>query len=208
MLRGPIFVVATARQGWHASLGALFTESVYCALAAGSYGAVVQALRNAEPEWLTAFFLTAVLPFAFQTLEYLLHWLRGTPHLRLAEFVSLAISGLSALFNWCVMRRGTLLVGDEGGSFGSDLRRLPGLIYSFLTAWPRRPSTRRKTETGLQSVSATTDLSGGVEHAFEDAPFDQFVARDLGRHRDVLSGPARRGEPTWSRDAAGRPGPG
>ncbi|HTR65827.1 MAG TPA: hypothetical protein VMH85_08645 [Terriglobales bacterium] len=138
ILRGPIFIGVTIRHGWEASLGAVFAESVFCALTAGFYGAVVQSLRNAEPQWLTVTFLTVVLPAIFQVLEYGLHWIRGTPHLRLAEIVSVVISALSALFNWYAMRRGSLLVGGEGDSFGKDVRRLPGLLVGFLIALPRR----------------------------------------------------------------------
>jgi hypothetical protein len=125
ILRGPIFLVASIRHGWEASLAAVFAESLFCVVTAGSYGAIVQTLRNAEPQWLTASFLTLVVPAIFQVVEYALHRFRGTPHLRLAEIVSVVISGLSALFNWYAMRRGTLLVGDEGDTFGQDLRRLP-----------------------------------------------------------------------------------
>ena len=142
ILRGPIFLGVTARQGLNASLNALLTESVFCAVTAGFYGAVVQILRNAEPQWLTIIFLTAVIPALFQVLEYSLHWLRGTPHLHLAEIVSLIVSAVSALFNWYAMRRGTLLVGGEGGSFGRDLRRLPRLLFNFLAALPRRLAGR------------------------------------------------------------------
>ena len=142
ILRGPIFLVASIRQGWEASLAAVFTESLFCVITAGSYGAIVQTLRNAEPQWLTVSFLTLVVPAVFQVVEYALHRFRGTPHLRLAEIVSIVISGLSALFNWYAMRRGTLLVGGEGDSFGKDLRRLPVLLFNFLIALPRRVAER------------------------------------------------------------------
>ena len=144
ILRGPIFLGAGARQGWKGSLAALFTESVYCAFTAGFYGAIVQLLRNAEPEWLTILFLTTVLPSVFQVLEYGMHWLRGTPHLRLAEIISIVVSAVSALFNFYAMRRGTLLVGGEGGSFGSDLSRLPRLLLGFLAELPRRAGRHLK----------------------------------------------------------------
>jgi len=35
------------------------------------------------------------------------------------------------------MKRGTLLVGGQGGSFGNDLRRIPALIGGFLMIGPR-----------------------------------------------------------------------
>ena len=144
ILRGPIFLVATVHRGWRSAMAALFTESVFCALTAGFYGAMVQTLRNAEPKWLTAMFLTVAMPALFQVLEYWLHWFRGTPHLRPAEIVSVVVSAISALFNWYAMRRGTLLVGAEGRPFASDLRRLPGLILSFLALLPRKMLERLK----------------------------------------------------------------
>jgi len=144
ILRGPIFLVAAIRQGWAGVLGALFTESAFCAISAGLYGAVVQSLKDAEPQWLTGIVLAFVIPLFFQGFEYLLHWFRGTPHLRIAEIVSVIISGISALFNWYAMRRGTLLVGGEGGSFGRDLGRLPRLIFSFLAILPRKLASNVK----------------------------------------------------------------
>jgi hypothetical protein len=137
-LRGPIFLVATVRRGWQVSLAAFVTECIFCASTAGFYGAIVQALRNAEPQWLTVTFLTLAVPFVFQVFEYALHRYRGTPHLWIVEIVSVIVSALSALFNWYAMRRGTLLVGGEGGSLGADLRRLPRLVFGFLAALPQR----------------------------------------------------------------------
>lgn len=137
ILRGPIFLIASIHRGIEAAAAALLTESVFCVLTAGFWGAIVQALRNAEPEWLTAIFLLVVMPAAFQVLEYWLHWIRGTPHLRPAEIASVVMSAISALFNWYAMRRGTLLVGAEGRALGADLRRLPRLILAFLAELPR-----------------------------------------------------------------------
>ena len=149
-LRGPVFLVASFHRGWRTAAAALLTESVFCVLTAGFYGALVQMLRCAEPEWLTGIFITLVLPATFQVLEYWLHWLRGTPHLRAAEFTSVIISATSALFNWYAMRRGALLVGGEGRAFGTDLRRLPLLIFGFLALLPRRLVERlRKIQAGL-----------------------------------------------------------
>jgi len=143
-LRGPIFLVATVHRGWRSSAGAVLTESFFCLLTAGFYGAIVQTVRNAQPEWLTGVFLTLIMPAAFQVFEYWLHRFRGTPHLRSAEIASVAVSGLSALFNWYAMRRGTLLVGSEARSLGTDLRRLPGLLLGFLAILPRRIVARIK----------------------------------------------------------------
>lgn len=123
---------------------AVLTECLFCMISAGFYGAVIQNLRDAQPQWLTILFLTGVLPAIFQVLEFSLQWVRGTPHLKVAEIVSLAVSAISSLFNWYAMRRGALLVGGEGGTFGSDLRRLPGILLAFFTTLPHRFTQRQR----------------------------------------------------------------
>ena len=136
-LRGPIFLVASFRSGKEAVLLSLATELFFCAVTAGFYGAIVQAFRKAQPQWLTLLFITVILPAILQGFEFLLHWTRGTPHLRLAEMFSTAISAISAIFNWYVMSRHALLVGPEGARFKQDLARLPMLLLGFITALPR-----------------------------------------------------------------------
>ncbi len=159
-LRGPIFLVASVRQGWRATISALLTESMFCLISAGFYGALVQSLRDARPLWLTGVFLTLVIPAVFQALEYLLHWFRGTPHLRLAEIVSLVVSGLSALFNWYAMRRGTLLVGKDSRSFGTDIHKLPRLIAGFLAVLPRQLAARLRGNSMRDQPTSHNSLNG------------------------------------------------
>jgi len=144
ILRVPIFFTASFRSGLVAAVSAVLTESAFCAVAAGFYGSITQLFRLAQPQWLSLLLITVILPALFQGLEYVMHWMRGTPHLRLAELVSAGVSATSALFNWYIMRRDTLLVGQEGGSFATDLARLPGLLLSFITALPRRWLHRHK----------------------------------------------------------------
>jgi len=165
VLRGPIFFIAGVRQGWETAITALFTESFFCALSAGFYGAVVQTLKDGEPQWLTGVFLTLVMPVAFQVLEYLLHWFRGTPHLRIASIVSLIVSALSALFNWYAMRRGTLLVGREGGGFAGDLRRLPRLLFGFLALLPRKLSGKMIAEKMIAGKKLAAKTNAGKTNA-------------------------------------------
>jgi len=138
ILRGPIFFLAALRQGFEVAMASLLAESIFCAASAGFYGAIVQTLKDAEPQWITGVFLSVILPVFFQIIEYLIHWFRGTPHLRVAEIVSLFVGSISALFNWYAMRRGTLLVGRGQGGFGGDLRRLPRLFLGFVALLPRK----------------------------------------------------------------------
>jgi alpha-1,6-mannosyltransferase len=148
LLRGPIFLAATIRRGFLASLSVLLTEFFIGATTAGFYGALMQNLRNSTPVWLTAVFLVVVVPAFFQLFEFAIHTLRGTAHLRAAEIVSLGVGAVSSLFNWYAMRRGALLVGGEGGSFGSDLRRLPRLFFDFLATVPRKLAQDGKSAPG------------------------------------------------------------
>jgi hypothetical protein len=161
ILRGPIFLVAAIRQGWAGVMGALLAEIAFCAATAGLYGSLVQSLKDGEPQWLTGVVLAVVIPALFQTVEYLLHWFRGTPHLRMAEIVSVILSGISALFNWYAMRRGTLLVGREGASFGSDLGRLPRLIFAFLAVLPRKLASSAKRRSLGLLTGTSNGLNGG-----------------------------------------------
>jgi hypothetical protein len=162
ILRGPIFLIATVQRGWRTAMAALLTESFFCAATAGFYGAIVQTLMDAEPQWVTGIFLTVVMPVFFQVLEYLLHWFRGTPHLRGAEIVSIFVSAVSALFNWYAMRRGTLLMGAQAGSFGRDLLRLPRLLLGFVVLLPRKIAERSKTHSvGFFSAILWSDLFHG-----------------------------------------------
>jgi len=144
ILRVPIFLAASFRGGLVAAALAVLTESTFCAVAAGFYGSITQLFRLAQPQWLALLLITVILPGMFQGLEYVMHWMRGTPHLHLAELVSTAVSATSALFNWYIMRRDTLLVGREGSRFATDLARMPGLMLSFITALPRRWLQRHK----------------------------------------------------------------
>lgn len=137
MLRVPVFAVAAARNGLEAVAAAVFTEAVVCGFNAGCYAAVVQAIRNRKPVWLTALTITVALPAVGQVIEYQMHVWRGTPHRVIAVIVSSVLSAVSSLFNWYAMKHGTLLVGGEGREFSYDLRRLPLLLGQFLLFGPR-----------------------------------------------------------------------
>ena len=137
MLRVPVFAVAASRRGLEAVAAAVLTEAVVCGFNAGCYAAAVQAIRNRKPLWLTALMIAVGLPLLGQVIEYQAHAWRGTPHRIPAVIVSAVLSALSSLFNWYAMRRGALLVGNEGRSFSNDLRQIPSLLGHFLMLGPR-----------------------------------------------------------------------
>jgi len=134
VLRGPTYFLVSIRHGWREALAAVGAEVLYCAATSGFYGALTQALCDAEPEWLTALLITFLMPVLMQWIEFLVHFYRGTHNLAAVISWSILISAISSLFNWYAMRRGTLLMGEKSKSFGRDLASLPLLAWRFVLA--------------------------------------------------------------------------
>ena len=137
LYRAVIFFFTTLKAGVEAALAALTVEAVFRVVASGFYGAVAQALRHAQPLWLSALIVTLALPAAIQALEALVHLQAGTPHLWRGLLVSTIAAGLSSLFMWFAMRRGAFLVGEDARPFREDLQHYPYLLAEFLLAGPR-----------------------------------------------------------------------
>jgi hypothetical protein len=78
-----------------------------------------------------------VLPLANHSLEFLVHWLRGTPKLAASITASVIFTALSTSFNLYAMRHGVLTVGVKSKSLREDLGRLLPLLGQFLLAGPR-----------------------------------------------------------------------
>lgn len=135
-VRGGLFLLATWKAGPRAAFGAFVLEAGFYASVAGFYGTVLEAFCQARPVWAATLTLMAVLPALNHTLEFTLHWLRGTAHLPTALAASVAFSLLSACFNLFAMRRGILLVGQQRRSLLDDLQMLPRVIMEFLLVLP------------------------------------------------------------------------
>ncbi len=136
-LRSIIFLCANLSAGSHKALKAMLVEAVYASLASGVFGAITQRIRNARPEWLTGLVISIGLPGTLQFLQYWVHYWMGTPKLVTSMMASLCFAALSSLFNWYVMRHGTLLTGGEGRSFLRDVCGMPRLVWLFVGLGPR-----------------------------------------------------------------------
>ena len=112
-------------------------EAIYGAAAAGFFGALTQALRRCDPAWLVDLFFAIIFPATFQLLNFAIHSALGTARFGSGLIASATFTAISAMFNLFVMRRGALLIGREGKSFGHDLVVLPRLALSFVIAIPR-----------------------------------------------------------------------
>jgi hypothetical protein len=136
LCRGAVFLAAVCRSHHAGRVEAVLLEALYFAVASGIFGALAQSLRSARPAWITEILLFLVVPVLLQSLEFAVHMLFGTATFRAGLFASAALTALSAAFNLYAMRRGALLIGREGKTFGNDICSLPGLALKFLLAMP------------------------------------------------------------------------
>jgi hypothetical protein len=131
-LRAGLFFCVNLTAGWPAAVAAFKTELVFRVITSGFYGALTEAFREAEPAWSAALTVMFLLPFVNQSMELLVHWLRGTQRLLPSIIASACLTAVSTLFNFYVMKRGALIVGHGRRSLGHDLLRLPMLFWDFL----------------------------------------------------------------------------
>jgi len=136
IVRGLIFFCVNLVAGWHAAFAALLTEITFRGAASGFYGALTEAFRFAEPEWAAALAVMILLPLAGHSVEFGVHFLRGTAKLGASIFASVCFTAVSTLFNLYAMRRGALVTGVGRQSLGADVKMMPRLIAGFLAAGP------------------------------------------------------------------------
>lgn len=159
VLRALIFLVTNLSAGWRAATGAMFAEFVYRAMSAGFYGSITQAFREAEPEWAAGTAAALVVPILSHSIEFTIHWLRGTPKILTSMIVSVCFTTVSTLFNFYAMRRGALITGEDAATLRADLQRIPELVGSFLAAGPvaiyakLRPSAAAAWQAGAERVA-------------------------------------------------------
>jgi hypothetical protein len=130
LCRGLVFLLVNLTAGWQAAAGAMLAEFAYRACTAGFSGALTQAFRMAQPRWAAA----VGIPLVSHLLEFAIHWLRGTPNLRLSIVASLVFTVFSTLFNLHAMSRGVLVVGRGSRSLAADLRSLPTVTLTFVSS--------------------------------------------------------------------------
>ncbi|HEY6403703.1 MAG TPA: hypothetical protein VI479_19930 [Blastocatellia bacterium] len=135
--RGTLFFISNLGAGLSAAIAAMVVEAALFATLAGFYGAVVQTFRRAQPAWAATMMVMILTPTVNHTIEYALHTANGTENITAGVVSSITLSVISAMFNLFAMRRGVLIVGDEKASLISDLRRMPRVVFDFVTAIPR-----------------------------------------------------------------------
>jgi len=137
LFRGLLFFCTNLVSGWHAAVGALLAEFVLRAATSGFYGAITESLSAAQPPRAATVAAMVALPCLAHSLEFLVHWLRGTPRLGLSIATSMIFTAFSTAFNLFVMRRGVLVTNGETSSLSHDLNRIPLLFLEFVLAGPK-----------------------------------------------------------------------
>jgi hypothetical protein len=137
LLRATIFFFTNLIAGWHAALGAMLAELVFRSITSGFYGAITESFSLARPAWAATAAAMVALPLLAHSLEFLVHWLRGTPKLGLSIGTSVAFTGLSTAFNLYAMRRGILTTSGSSQSLRHDLSQIPRLLLGFMLVGPR-----------------------------------------------------------------------
>jgi hypothetical protein len=136
-LRATIFFCANLSAGLPAALAALYTELAFRGITSGFYGAITEAFCDVEPAWAAGATVMVLLPILNHSIEFLVHWLRGTHNLATSILASVCFTALSTLFNLYAMRRGALTVGAGSHSLSRDMLRLPRLLLDFVLLVPR-----------------------------------------------------------------------
>jgi hypothetical protein len=134
LFRANIFFTANLTAGRKAAVAAAITELIFRLSTSGFYGALTQSFRRVQPAWVGAAAAAALLPVVSHSIELLVHWLRGTVNLKTSIAASICFTAISTVFNWYVMRRGALVVGEGEASIWSDLARMPMLLAEFFRA--------------------------------------------------------------------------
>jgi hypothetical protein len=132
--RSLVFFFANLHAGPAAAIGAMLAEFAYRGLTGGFYGGLTQAFRGSEPRWLATLSVMFGVPAISHSIEFTVHWLRGTPDLRTSMAASVAFTLLSTLFHFHAMRRGILIVGKGGRSLAADFASLPRVLVSFIAS--------------------------------------------------------------------------
>lgn len=131
LLRSSVFFGVNLGAGWKQALGAMLAEFAFRAVTAGWYGSITQSFRRVRPMWKALLALIPALLLFQHSLEFLLHWARGTPRLFASIGASVAFTFLSTTVNLALMRRNAFVVGPGSRSLLRDFTELPGLIRGF-----------------------------------------------------------------------------
>lgn len=131
--RSPAFLLAGfTSSGPKAAVSAASIEFLVLAAAAGFTGAWLESLHSQPRSPYTRAVVFCLVPAALHLSEIIAHTLAGTPDAARGIFTSVALSVVSSSFCWHTMGRGAMLTSVGAPCLLDDLRRMPGLVISYL----------------------------------------------------------------------------
>jgi hypothetical protein len=132
--RSSVFFVTNVAFGFRTATKAWLVDAVFRVPLVGIYGAIGQAFTDAQPAWAASTVVMIGVPLLARAIEFVIHWIAGTPQLMTGVIVSLACSAVSNPFTLFAMRRGALVVGVDGeDSLWRDVSRLPRIAVDFVS---------------------------------------------------------------------------
>jgi hypothetical protein len=132
LIRAAIFFSTNLSAGTRAAVGAMLAEFVWRFALSGFYGAFTQRLRFATPAWAANLVAGLALPVFNHSIEFAIHYARGTPKLKASIIASVCFTAISMLFNTYAMRQGAMVTGPGGQSLARDMMRMPRIIAGFV----------------------------------------------------------------------------
>ncbi len=131
-IRGVIFFSANLSAGRDAAIGAMEAEFLWRFIVAGFLGSIIQSLRKAQPIWQATLITSIGLPIINHSIEFTVHYMRGTPKLRNSMIASICFTAFAMLFNTYAMRQGVMVTGKEGKPLWLDLLHMPRIFAGFI----------------------------------------------------------------------------
>lgn len=124
LMRGTVFFFTALGSGLAVAVRTLLVDATFRVPLAGACAAVIQDVRFATPVWAALFVALIGIPLMAHAIEIAVHTFAGTPWLWRGVAGSAVLSIVSSAVELLLMRHQILLVGPEGGSLSSDLRRV------------------------------------------------------------------------------------
>lgn len=132
LVRAGIFFGANLSAGTREAVGAMLAEFVWRFALSGFYGGFMQRMRFGTPQWLANVVLGLGLAVLNHSIEFAIHYARGTPKLKASIIASVCFTAISMLFNLYAMRQGAMVTGEDGQSLTRDLMRMPRIAVGFV----------------------------------------------------------------------------
>lgn len=132
LVRASLFFFVNLAAGFDAAAAAGGAELALRFATSGFYGALTQSFRRVEPMWVATASAMVLLPALAHSLEFLVHWVRGTPALAASIAASVTFTMVSTAFNLFAMRHGALVVGEGHRPLLDDLAAMPRLVKAFI----------------------------------------------------------------------------